>query len=172
MSKIGLKKALKGLNNEELIELICDIYDARKEAKEYLEFWISPNPESAFEKAKEEIYKKFFYSSGKSKGLPAATELKKIIKDFSTISFDSEQISELMLYLCQTQAAWLSSRTSNYMASARQFEKNVANTRAYIENAGLEERFRQVIERYEGLAKDFIENPPEHRYRRGRRRWW
>ena len=38
MSKAKLKKYLQTLSKEQVIEVMLELYDARKEAKEYLEF--------------------------------------------------------------------------------------------------------------------------------------
>lgn len=40
MSKAQLKKQLKTLEKDEIIEMVMELYDARKEAKEYLEFYL------------------------------------------------------------------------------------------------------------------------------------
>ena len=53
MSKAQLKKQLKTLEKDEIIEMVMELYDARKEAKEYLEFYLNPN-----EKSKLDEYKK------------------------------------------------------------------------------------------------------------------
>ena len=37
MSKVALKKYLGILDKSEIIDVVLDLYDARKEAKEYLE---------------------------------------------------------------------------------------------------------------------------------------
>ena len=45
MSKIQLKKHLAALTKEEVIALVLNIYDVKKEAKEYLEFIVNPDRE-------------------------------------------------------------------------------------------------------------------------------
>ena len=45
MSKAQLKKHLLKLTQEEVIDVILELYDARKEAKEYLEFYMNPKAE-------------------------------------------------------------------------------------------------------------------------------
>ena len=42
MSKAQLKKHLAALTKEQIIEVILELYDARKEAKEYQEFYLNP----------------------------------------------------------------------------------------------------------------------------------
>ena len=43
MSKIALKKYLGTLEKSEVIDVVLDLYDARKEAKEYLEYFLNPD---------------------------------------------------------------------------------------------------------------------------------
>lgn len=43
MSRTQLKKHLTALTKEQIIEVMLELYDARKEAKEYLEFYLNPN---------------------------------------------------------------------------------------------------------------------------------
>lgn len=172
MSKAALKKALKQMDAASLSELICEMYDARPEAREYLEYWLSPDPDAAFEKAQDEVRKKFFYTSGKTRGLPSATELKRIVKYYATVSFDSERIAALMIFLAEVQGAWLGERTSGYSTGLHSLEKNALQARTYVEQAGLEERFRLRLEKLDELVADLRDNPPESRRIRRRRSWW
>jgi len=43
MSKAEVKKYIRSLERNSLEELVMDLYSARKEAKEYLEYVIKPN---------------------------------------------------------------------------------------------------------------------------------
>lgn len=52
MSKSTIKKLLQSMTKEDIIEMVLDMYSARKEAKEYLEFYAEPD-----EKGKLEEYK-------------------------------------------------------------------------------------------------------------------
>lgn len=42
MSKAQLKKHLIKLTKEQVIDVVMELYEARKEAKEYLDFYINP----------------------------------------------------------------------------------------------------------------------------------
>lgn len=50
MSKTKLKKELSLFSREQLVELILEMYDARKEVKEYLAFFLNPDSKALFEK--------------------------------------------------------------------------------------------------------------------------
>ncbi len=49
MSKAEVKKYIKSLERNSLEELMMDLYSARKEAKEYLEYVIKPNDKGKLE---------------------------------------------------------------------------------------------------------------------------
>ena len=50
MSKAALKKELNTFTGEELVKVVLDVYDASKEAKQFLEYFLNPDPEALFEK--------------------------------------------------------------------------------------------------------------------------
>ena len=60
MSKAKLKKYLQTLSKEQIIEVMLELYDARKEAKEYLEFYLTPDSNAELEKCKKAIRQEFF----------------------------------------------------------------------------------------------------------------
>lgn len=85
MSKIKLKKELSKFTAEELREMILDLYAARKEVKEYFEFYMNPDIEKLNEKYFKVINKelqrtKWGYSKAR------VTKIKKAIKDFDSFS--------------------------------------------------------------------------------------
>ena len=64
MSKAKLKKYLQTLSKEQVIEVILELYDARKEAKDYLEFYLTPDNNAELEKCKKAIRQEFFPTRG------------------------------------------------------------------------------------------------------------
>ena len=65
MSKAKLKKYLQTLSKEQVIEVMIELYDARKEIKEYLEFYLAPDSNAELEKCKK--------LSDKSSSLPVVS---------------------------------------------------------------------------------------------------
>ena len=59
MSKAEVKKYIKSLERDSLEELVMDLYSARKEAKEYLEYVIKPNDKGKLEEYREMISDKW-----------------------------------------------------------------------------------------------------------------
>ena len=60
MTKLKLKKHLATLPKEDVIRLVLDLYDANKEAKVYLEMYLTPDYSAALERYKKIIRNEFF----------------------------------------------------------------------------------------------------------------
>ena len=169
MSKAQLKKALASMDAGEIAEMVCELYDARPEAKEYLEYWLNPNEEAELEKYKVKIHRLFFTPSGKQRKRPTITSIKKELKYFSSICYDPEVVAELYLFLCSTDIQWLKER-KNPTPSIKSARGNLDLARQYIESAGLEDRYSIKLERLEEeLAAE--ERRGENRRGYGWRRW-
>lgn len=63
MPKSTIKKLLQSMTKAEIIEMVLELYSARKEAKEYLEFYACPD-----EKGKLEEYKSISVRSSIPRG--------------------------------------------------------------------------------------------------------
>ncbi len=105
MSKSALKKLLNDLDCEQLKEVILEIYDARKDAREFLEYFVSPDEKAMYEKYKAIIHKEFFPQKGKAKA--RSSVCKKAMKEFVTLHPSPRLIADLKLYTveCATQYA-------------------------------------------------------------------
>lgn len=167
MSKASLKKALATMTKEEIIESVCELYDSRREAKEYLDYWVNPNPDSILEQYKEAVDKMFFFSSGKNRSQPAANNLKRHVKYFSSLVFDSEKTADLLMHIAQCQYLWLTRRTSGFMQAETAVRRAYEQAKAFVEEAALENIYGLKLERLKELIDDFYRHPPEPR-----RAWW
>lgn len=99
MSKTTLKKQLKELTREQLIEVMLELYDARKDAREYLEYYVNPDEKKMHEKYKAVITKEFFPQKGRAKGRTSVC--KKAIKEFTTLHPSPRLIADLRLWLVE-----------------------------------------------------------------------
>jgi hypothetical protein len=96
MSKIQLKKLLKSLTKEEIIDIVLELYDARKEAKEYLDFYVNPNDDAKLSEYKQIIYNEFFPKRGEPKF--RFSICRKAISDFKKLKPHPSCIAELMVF--------------------------------------------------------------------------
>jgi hypothetical protein len=97
MSKVALKKELESLSKEQLVNIILRTYSARKEFKEYYEFFLDPNIEKLTEKYQKEIIKesnrtKWGYSKLR------VSKVRNMLKEY--ISFDpgAEYVLDLIFW--------------------------------------------------------------------------
>ena len=59
MSKSQVKKLLSGMSKEDVINVVLELYDARKEAREYLDYFVNPDETGELEKFKKIVLKEF-----------------------------------------------------------------------------------------------------------------
>ncbi len=59
MSKAKLKKELLSQSKEQIVDIMLQLYDASKEAKAWLEFYLEPNCDAELEKYKKAIRSQF-----------------------------------------------------------------------------------------------------------------
>lgn len=166
MSKAKLKKALADLDKEEIIEMVGELYDARKDAKEYLEYWLNPDSGKELERRKLLLRKMFFSSSDKPKGLPSATSVKNIVKDYSSMCFDVENTADLMVWIAECYVDWFAKKRK--VAALPTIDKALHNAREYVENAELEQVFGIRLERITSLLE---EKKNDAKIRSGRKGW-
>lgn len=171
MSKAALKKTLANMPPEAIADLVCELYDSRKEAKEYLEYWLNPDPAKALESAKETTDKMFFFSSGKNRKEPSATSLKKLVKDFSLMVFEPEMIADLMVHIASQHYKWLTQKTSGFLSAETSVRRSYDNAFSYVESSGLEPIYGLKLQRLKEYIDDFFRHPPEPKRKR-HRRWW
>lgn len=76
MSKTTVKKALAQLDAEALREMIMEMYAARREARDYLEFWVNPDTDRELDTAKTKIQKLFSCRPTNLDGSPTLRRLR------------------------------------------------------------------------------------------------
>lgn len=110
MSLAKLKKVLALAPKEELMDIIVTLYGARKEAKEFLEFYLTPDVEEKAEKAWRKITKEF---NRRKYGMisPRMSRVKEAIKDFASLQPGEEEVVKLTLRTVQ-EAVIQSTRTA------------------------------------------------------------
>lgn len=91
----------------ELRELILEVYTARKDTKEYLEFYLNPDSEKLAEKYRTKIVREFVSRTGVLKRHPRRSVCKRAIADFKSFSPDPEVLAELMLTYISEADRWM-----------------------------------------------------------------
>lgn len=99
MSKHALKKELLTLDKQQLVDLVLDAYSARKEIKEYFEYFLNPDPEKLFEKFKLVIAKELDRAKRGIHSKARISFLRKQIKLFESFQPDAEWSLQLRLFI-------------------------------------------------------------------------
>lgn len=99
MSKVQLKKLLNSMDKSDIVSLILEMYDVKKEIKEYLEYYVNPNEKEVFEKYKKIIEAEYSLTTHLPKTRLAVA--KKAISDFSKLKPSVELEADLMLFLVE-----------------------------------------------------------------------
>lgn len=103
MSKTQLKKTLSVLSADDMRELILSLYEARAEAKDYLDFFVNPDIDRRLEKARAAIRKEMFRTSrGYNKA--RSTRIRRFINDISSLDAGDEAVCEIMTYAVECAA--------------------------------------------------------------------
>ena len=97
MSKVQLKKELSTLDREQLVQLILDLYSARKEAKAYFDFFVDPDITKLTEKFRTEIDKEMMRGRYR-KSTARISKVRTFIRDYSSYGIGAEAVIELMIY--------------------------------------------------------------------------
>lgn len=157
MSKTSVRKALKALTAEEITEMVLELYAARKEAKEYLDYWASPDQEKELEKTCTAVRRKFFAgASGTPRRSPALKEVDAMVKNFMTLVYDPEKVAELLFAVADSMADWLEVRYRR-LAYRQTLKKYADQTALYIESNALEDTFGLRMERLHARVEALLE---------------
>lgn len=120
MSKTQLKKELAKMTADQIGELVLDLYDARPEAKEYLEFFIKPDINAKLDKARTAI-KKEMWRTSRGHNRARSTRIRRIIRDISSLNPGAEHVCEIMIYAIEQACAvganqWIKESTQKALA--------------------------------------------------------
>ena len=99
MALTDLKKELKKLDKEKLIDLIGDLYKKNKSAKEFFDFYVSPNEDELFKKYRDKVFEAFYPKQGYGYKLKDG---KQAISDFKKLGPATELLANLMLFYVES----------------------------------------------------------------------
>ncbi len=99
MGLTDIKKELKKLDRDKLIELIADLYKKNKSVKEFFDFYVNPNESELFEKYRDKVFEAFYPKRGYNYKL---RDGKQAISDFKKLGPSTDLLAELMLFYVET----------------------------------------------------------------------
>lgn len=99
MSKLQLKKELSALSHDQLVELILEAYSARKDVKEYFEYFLNPDEHKLLEKYQKEVAKELSRTRRGGYSKARISVLKRLIGDFESFQPSLTARVDLMLFI-------------------------------------------------------------------------
>lgn len=97
MSKTLFKKELAKMDREQLAGLLLEAYEARKETREYFEFFLNPDVEKLTEKYRAAIIKEF--SREKRRYCRARiSHVKALLRDYASFQPGDEHVLDLYMW--------------------------------------------------------------------------
>ena len=99
MGLAEVKKELKKLEKDKLIDLIGDLYKKQKSVKEYLDFFVNQDEEKLLETYKDRVLFAFYPNRGRNYSIKDA---KQALKEFEKLEPSPEYIADLRLYYVET----------------------------------------------------------------------
>lgn len=148
MSKAKIKKYLELLSREELVEVITDLYEARKEARDYLEFFMDPDVKGVVEKARKNVSKLYFKNNDRPHKKFNFSEGNKEVRNFLSLGIRGEEASDVMQYNLEEAISWLVVKGSMSQTSWTAVVNNFRKTVDYAFSCGTEEKMHPRFERF------------------------
>lgn len=99
MGLTDIKKELKKLDKDKLIDLVADLYKKNKSVQEFLDFYVNPNERELFEKYRDKVFVAFYPKRGYKLKLKDG---KKAISDFKKLGPSTDLLADLMLFYVET----------------------------------------------------------------------
>lgn len=144
MSKTSLKKQLALMTAEQISELVLELYEARPEAKEYLDFYVQPDIEKRLGRARASIKKEITRTS-RGHNRARITRVRRFIKDISSLNPGVEPVAEIMTFAMETACSTGSEQWIKEVTQ-RGFARLLSDTVRYADAGGVLDMFLPRLE--------------------------
>lgn len=151
MGLADLKKELKKIDKEKLIDLVADLYKKNKAVKEYFDFFVNPNERDLFEKYRDKVFEAFYPKRGYKYNLKNG---KQAISDFKKLGTSAELIADLMLFYVETGVSF----TNDFGDINEPFYKSLETT--FVESLILM-RKENLLDKFENRVENLVDNTSE-----------
>lgn len=148
MGLTDIKKELRKLDKDKLIDLVADLYKKNKSVKEFFDFYVNPNERALFEKYRDKIFEAFYPKRGYSNKLKDG---KKAIIDFKKLGTSPDLLADLMLFYVETGVKF----TNDFGDINETFYKSLATT--FIDSLTLM-RKENILDKYEDRVGKVVDD--------------
>lgn len=152
MSRAKFEKLANEMDKEDLVEMIMALYDAKKEAKDYFEYFLNPNEDKAEEKCKT-VLQKEFTKTGIRPPKGRISKCKKALDDFEALHPSMEKVIDCRLLLAELSAKFGLKNWRTWEKCHKTVEKKFRETLIYIADQHAVERYRNRIDSIQAIAE-------------------
>ena len=123
------------MSAEQISEMVLDLYAARSEAREYLDFFVSPDIEKKLDKSRS-LIKMEMSRNSKGRNKSRSTRIRRFIKDISSLNPGTEPVAEIMTFAVE---AFCEVGSDQIIKTSVQngYARLLHDTIIYINDAGL-----------------------------------
>ena len=147
MSKATIKKLLKSMPKEDIISMVLEMYDARKEAKEYLEFFANPDEDAELEKYKKIIVEEFYPAKARQNPKLRFSECRKAVSDFRKLKPSADKLADLMVCYVETACQFTYEFGDMWEQYYCSVETNFDKTLEFLSKNNLLEQFKPRLQK-------------------------
>lgn len=121
MGLTDIKKELKKLDKDKLVDLVIDLYKKNKSVKEFLDFYVNPDERELFNKYRDKVLEAFYPKRG---NIFKLKDGKQAISDFKKLEPSADLLADLMLFYVETGVGF----TNDFGFIDQAFYSSIATT--------------------------------------------
>jgi hypothetical protein len=148
MGLTDIKKELKKLEKDKLIDLVADLYKKNKSVKEFFDFYVNPDEKELFNKNRDKISEAFYPKRGYKYNLKDG---KQAISDFKKLGASADLLADLMLFYVETGVKF----TNDFGDVNEQFYKSLAAT--FVDSLTLMEK-ENMLDKFEDRVGKVVDD--------------
>ena len=156
MGLTDLKKELKKLDKDKLIDLVADLYKKNRSVKEFFDFYVNPDERELFNKYRDKIFEAFYPKRGYNFKLKDG---KQAISDFKKLETSADSRIDLMLFYVETGVNFTNDFGDINEAFYKSLETTFVESLNLMNNENLldkfEERVGKVVVNTNGIGWGF-----------------
>lgn len=139
------------MTKEDLVEMLMALYDSKKEAKDYFEYFLNPDEEKAEKKCKT-VFLKEYTKTGVRPPKGRISKCKKALQDFEALRPSLEHRIDVRLYMAELASKYGARNWRIWEKNYKTIEKIFADTLLLILDSHLVDQYRTRIDTIQQTA--------------------
>lgn len=137
---------------EDIIRMVLEMYDARKEAKEYLDYYANPDEDCKLKEYKDIIREEFYPANERKEAKLRFAVCRKAVSDYKKLKPSPDKIADLMLFYVENACQFTNEYGDMWEQYYTSVENNFNRTMAFMNKNGLLEQFKPRLTKCMELA--------------------